>query len=628
VALLLTAPVTRAAEGVKSSGDAEANSPSSTDSETPTTPTTPNGKVVRPPGTAPNGTGTAGEREELKREVLEEVRRELEKAKSDLREEVAFEEDARNYDATTLKELKQTVNLLQLHGYFRTRGDLFNHADLGRGPDPRGYTLFPISGTNPNDGAYLGTGNMRLRLNPVLRVSDFISVKSQIDLLDNVLFGGDAFLAQTALANSSPDALANRVLPGVVVGPNFIQVKRVWAEIQTPIGGLAFGRMPFHWGEGFFYNDGNCFDCDYGNTFDRLELTVGPFIGHHVTVAADMLGQGASTTNLVPNGDLETEAYGRPITLKQLAGSYRFSLQIQKQLRDVELRRKLEANEWALNYGLLLAYRTQRQLSVLNTAAQSGNNTYTTQPLDAQFGEGDLYFQARRGRLRLAAELAMFGGQIGNNPLAPGTTLEFLQGGAVARGQYFFLKQDSLAVGVDFGFASGDKTPGMGVRTFRGQTQKGSIDGLQFNCTTSANCPNHDVTNFTVNPDFRVDELMWRNLFTQMTDAYFVRGEARFKPGGRASGGAQDTGLDLFGRILYSQAIYASSTPSGRFSPLGVEIDAGAVFTTKDGFIAGLSAAFLIPLAGMDNFNNPLIQSGEKSASLGQLYRGYLGVQF
>ena len=81
--------------------------------------------------------------DELKREVLEEVRRELEKTKSDIREEVQYvesEADARNYDAEQLKQLKETVNLFQVHGYMRTRGDLFTDANLGQPADPRATT--------------------------------------------------------------------------------------------------------------------------------------------------------------------------------------------------------------------------------------------------------------------------------------------------------------------------------------------------------------------------------------------------------------------------------------------------------------------------------------------------------
>jgi uncharacterized protein (TIGR04551 family) len=316
-------------------------------------------------------------------------------------------------------------------------------------------------------------------------------------------------------------------------------------------------------------------------------------------------------------------------------------LTVQKKLAPFELKRKLDNGEWALQYGALLAYRMQGYETVA-TPMPFGNpfgdprQPTTLEQLGAQFGEADVYVQAQHEKLRLASEVAMFGGQfvdrIGNNGLGqvtslPGQNITYLSGAALFRGKQFFLKQDSLSAAIDLGFASGDKTPGMGIRTSRpgagpnGSTVPGNIDGPKYACTATG-CTNHDVTNFQVNPDFRIDELMWRNLFTQISGAYFARAEVAFKPGGRASGGADDYGIDVFGRVVYSQAIYASSTPSGTDSPLGVEIDAGLTFTTKDGFIAGAVAGFLVPLAGMNNtFYN-------QTASLGQVYRGFLGVQF
>ena len=35
-----------------------------------------------------------------------------------------------------------------------------------------------------------------------------------------------------------------------------IRAKRAWAEIDTEFGSIYFGRMPWNWGRGIFYNDG------------------------------------------------------------------------------------------------------------------------------------------------------------------------------------------------------------------------------------------------------------------------------------------------------------------------------------------------------------------------------------
>lgn len=579
----------------------------------------------------------AQEREALKKEVLEDVDRALERAKEDIRREVSFveaETDARSYDARELQELKRTVNLLQLHGYFRARGDMFNKADLNRGADPTGATLFP----DPAGTSYLGMGNMRLRLNPILRVSDDIAVYSQIDVLDNVIAGGNPLVDPFFFQDSRAEILGARV------GYDVLKVKRVWAEVETPIGQVAFGRKGFHWGEGLVYNDGNCFDCDYGTTFDRVQLAVGPVLGGHLfTVAADAITNGF-TSAAVPALAEFNNAFGpqgRPVDVQQLDDGYRFSLAVTRIAPADQMRRRLESGDWVLNYGVLGAYRMQHSLSP--SLVSGGTNTALAK-IGANFGEGDVFVEFARRKLRLAFEGAVFGGKIDNrvglldadgagpNPpqpaVFPGQSLNFLQFAALLRAQHAFLKQDSLLVGLDLGVASGDEAPGMGVRSGRpgsgpeGNTQRGDLDGPQFSCTEAGGCADDSVNNFVVNPDFRVDQILWRNLFTSLTDAFWTRAEVRFKPGGRASGGAQETGFEFGGALVYSQALHAASTPSGSSKPLGLEADVAVTYTSQDGFFAGVVAGFLFPLSGMNNTALGL------DAEFSQVYRGMLGVTF
>ncbi len=305
-----------------------------------------------PASPAPAKPGEKGDRlkEEVRREVLDEVRRELDKTRQEIREEVAYveaAEDARNFDARQLKELKQTVNLLQLHGYFRMRGDLFNRGDLGRGTDPAGNTLFPTAaGTD-----YLGAGNMRLRLNPVLRISDDIAIYGQVDVLDNVTVGNNPLIEPYFDPGIGAQMLSSRVAGDVM------SVKRLWAEIETPIGQVAFGRKGLHWGEGMLYNDGNCLDCDYGTTFDRVQLSAGPFLRHVVTVAVDAISEGPTTAQ-VPGIGLSSN-YGVPVDLQTNDDAWRFSVAVSKNQTPAEIRRQLDDGRWVLNYGALFAYRFQ-----------------------------------------------------------------------------------------------------------------------------------------------------------------------------------------------------------------------------------------------------------------------------
>jgi uncharacterized protein (TIGR04551 family) len=120
--------------------------------------------------------------------------------------------------------------IIEMHGYFRTRAELFNNFFLGRhssyvpyqaggnGPaanDPTGQYLWPIPldqsytdvtgnqhnvaicGPNatPNQNCYDKTqsgANLRLRINPELHISDNLRIMTQLDLLDNVVLGSTA----------------------------------------------------------------------------------------------------------------------------------------------------------------------------------------------------------------------------------------------------------------------------------------------------------------------------------------------------------------------------------------------------------------------------------------------------
>src|SRR6185312_1353516 len=133
--------------------------------------------------------------------------------------------------------------------------------------------------------------------------------------------------------------------------------------------------------------------------------------GHLVTIGADYLTEGATTTGL------QTQSYGLAIPLQQLAAGYRFSLQMTKVVPPLELKRRLENNEVVLQYGVLGAYLLQAYQTVTgveNTGSTVNGNTAPNNNLQksgANLGEADGYSQLQHQHLRLAAEGAFFGGQ-------------------------------------------------------------------------------------------------------------------------------------------------------------------------------------------------------------------------
>ncbi|MCX7959077.1 MAG: hypothetical protein N3B13_08530, partial [Deltaproteobacteria bacterium] len=286
------------------------------------------------------------------------------------KDELIFEED--------IPKLK----FLELHGYFRVRGDVFYRLDLGTfNWVDSSYTsriLPPISGrsggstNNPatsdqapmENSDTLGGANMRFRLEPILNVSEDIKILSQIDLLDNLILGStpDAYQGTTGLNEYYPLPMfsQSQVAPhkGYNSYADSITVKRVWAEVMTPFGQLRFGRMPSHWGLGVLVNDGNCFDCDGGSTADRIAFATKIF-GHYIVPGIDFVSEGANTKLISPVTDYPLEQYYVPVDADQRDDVTQYLLAIVKKYSREEERELLENGKYVLSYGVYNVFRNQ-----------------------------------------------------------------------------------------------------------------------------------------------------------------------------------------------------------------------------------------------------------------------------
>ena len=110
----------------------------------------------------------------------------------------------------------------------------------------------------------------------------------------------------TSLPGSAPVGFLSTTQDPPTVGQNgflsSIRAKRAWAEVDGEFGSIRFGRMPWHWGRGIFYNDGNCPDCDVGTTVDRV-MGLTTVYGHQF---AARLGSGRPGTHH-PAADVGTK---------------------------------------------------------------------------------------------------------------------------------------------------------------------------------------------------------------------------------------------------------------------------------------------------------------------------------
>ncbi len=553
--------------------------------------------------------------------------------------------------------------VFEIHGYFRTRAELFHNFSLGRldapsnaiWPQPSDNTYTTINkGTigpslctskeagqgnddNPADGLVgcrnktQAGANLRFRLDPELHISDNLRVISQIDLLDNVVLGstpsGYAFqpAAGGGYQTTSPNGYYyNGVLDDTIVSPNSgvnslqnsVQVKRVWAEYATPVGTLRFGRMPDHFGLGIVHNAGDGYDDDFQTTIDRLQfITAIKPLDLYVGGSWDFPNEGAIIPASLPGG--------QPYDASQLDDVNQWSLLIMRKQSPELVKTALSHDQLVLNGGLYLTLRKQLLADDPPTSGTSANvpdqsspqaaaSSIATTPTGTSFFSRrnatiwlpDLWVQLRYRKFRFEAEGAAVLGSEDSD-----------QNGIESK--TFTIPDNNLARKFrQFGFAT-ELEQKLVEDKLRLEFQFGwaSGDSSAFNPDSTNNLVpaanqteiNSDtISTFRFNPAYRVDLILFRNLLQRVQGTYYFKPSVEYdfmrKPSGQRLGGGAG--------VVWSRASEFVQAP-GHARDLGVELDGRLYFQSKDGglndhpdkmggFYAMLEYGVLFPLAGLD----------------------------
>lgn len=581
---------------------------------------------------------------EAMRRELEATKKEMKEMREEVRAQLATQSVAQGWSEDFVEE-KRKLELFVPNGYFRVRPELYNKMDLGWAAnplnvrhDPSGYTLWPTSPNSTRDRTET-SANMRFRFEPTINVSEEVRIRAQIDALDNVVLGSNPNLASQQYSIFSQSQTTPQ--PGMNALTSSIALKRIYGEVSTPVGILRFGRMGSQWGLGMLYNDGSCLDCDHGDNVDRIQFVAEPIAGYYVTPMFDFNLAGALSA--MSNS-------GRQADLSQSDNSNSLILALARRDTDSQARAKMDAGGTVFNYGIHFTYRTQKNdpVDFYNyngggfPSVFGGNMSRTFfVPRNAQLFIPDIWIKLERSSLRIELEAAAILGSIGNratDPLLANTPgqnqgLGVAQWGAVLQGEYRLLEGNALSIGVEAGFASGDKAPGFGnypnrqTGTPNNDTIPGSIDGPQYSCQGTGGCTDPTIRNFRFNQDYRVDMLLFREILGGITDTFYVKPSVKYRIA---------DGFHIYAAVIYSRAIYAESTPSAFVGPdgkitgdpnLGVEINAGARYETEDGFFARVEYGVVFPLGGFGAPTvNPLNVPTTTEPAMG--LRGMLGIRF
>jgi hypothetical protein len=182
---------------------------------------------------------------------------------------------------------------VQFEGFYRARGRAFETLSLDR-----------ENAANEGLAMY---GDHRLWLAPRLLLSDAVGLQLEFRGLDGVNWGAEPE-PYVAFVPRSPFVL-EQGLGAPTSGTDEetplldFTLWRVYGDVDTKIGRFSFGRMPLHWGQGLWLNDGTSLDrefVDHGDTSDRVQweylVEEQVFVRAGVDVPAErFVGQGDDT---------------------------------------------------------------------------------------------------------------------------------------------------------------------------------------------------------------------------------------------------------------------------------------------------------------------------------------------
>jgi uncharacterized protein (TIGR04551 family) len=376
------------------------------------------------------------------------VKQAVDKAKQELRDELRVEtqnaQAAAEFMGATAEGPK--LQFFELDGYLRLRSDLLDNMGLHRGLDANQQFLFPGAVDNQTGGGTQTSANMRLRLVPTLNVSEHVRVRAGLDLLDNYLLGSSGLSPWGGATPSDRPA---------------VNVRRVWGEVETPVGLISFGRMPDAFGLGMVRANFDGVDDDWGDSRDRLQFASLP--------VSTPLGQ----LTLVPFLDFDADGpqqldqrfgagTGQPFSRDQHYDGRTYGIKLLRLDTDDELRRKLERGVPSFNGGAIYSYSLQ---------SRERNPYFSTDPgsTNARAGEEyilrreyrhqlDLWARYRSPRTLIEVEATGLLGQIGDpgpfsasyNYVGPKVLLR--QWGAVARFNYQ-VAASKVKLGAELGIA-------------------------------------------------------------------------------------------------------------------------------------------------------------------------------
>lgn len=534
------------------------------------------------------------------------------------------------------------------HGYFRLRTEGFYRAHLGTQFQVNG-TTYSTSGflppltenvanstssnkdkVGPQGEDWIAGANMRFRYEPTLHVSSTVAIVAGFDILDNLVLGStsdydpsrpDAPLAILSRGQAPPRSGINGLSDSIAVKQAYLR----WDILGDPSEGgpvlrLSAGRMARHWGLGILENDGEDLDADFGTYVDRVTLLT-RIAALYFEVGYGWAASGPTTysprmpfqeprdlTDKDDVTDITFAVFSRPLTGPE---------------RKARFRRLRVRNKPCLDYGIYAVYRRQR-LDVSGESQRKlasgeidpsvpgkGYDQIELVPRDAWTLTPDLWLRLEwrpslSQRLRLELEAATVFGHVGQMREGDeNSSMDIRSLGLAFEGEY---ESGGLSAGLHAGFASGD------TAEFFGYLDDSNILNPSFK--------NPRLSAFYFNPDYHVDNLLFRRVIGTVTNAVYAKPFVQYD----LFESEEDA---LAGRleVMYARAIEKQATP-GDDPNLGLEMNVKAFYKEKGFFYAGIEWAVLWPFGAFDLIEGYRNSGKNRSARWSTAVRAILAVSF
>ena len=592
-------------------------------------------------------------------------------AKSTSKSETLRPELEARWDAPQIRAPKMGFPWVEHHGYFRTRADLFYDFDLGTydAQSRTGTSSFlppltevDLTGNLHPEGenhrfaqgsSSLASANLRLRYQPTVHVSETMRIHTTVDVLDNLVMGSTSIggphtqrnLGEQADRFGLPDPAvalfedAQRPPEsGTTSYRDGMRVKHAWGEWTTPLGVLAFGRMPNHWGLGLLANAGQCMDCDFGDSVDRLMATT-LLLDTYLSIGWDFAHEGAS--GFSGQQTYANQGLGQPYDLEQRDDVSQYTIAIFRRpvsAKEQEARRRRlhTDRKVGFDWGVSNVIRTQTLESTFNpsTNVPQSAEQYQLFEVDGFTYTPDVwleinYVPSTVQHVRLQVEALGVFGELKEVPQNFSLPNQICVDGAdpdetdcelinprrrdIERLGYAVeldVRHGDFGYGLHHGFASGDENSGFGY-----------LSGSEIsNADAAFRNPDRALTSFRFDRDYQVDHILFREILGGVTNAWYLKpyGEYKFIK-------TTDEEWGVIASAMYAHAHKASATP-GRENPLGLEFDLQLYIREFDRLNINVVYGHFFPFSAFNRLddNGDIVATPESAITL----QGMIGLEF